>query len=471
MEMGFGSPRALPETTHPVVDSVRTSTVATIVRRTPLTRQLHLLLFGNTRSAGPWRHPAVDHSTAGVRRDLIERARTAERGAFDALFFADGLNFGPPATWPYKTTEDFEPLTTAAALSSLTERIGFVLTGSATLAHPYHLARQFLSVDHLSGGRTGWNLVTSFAAAAADNFSARGVVDHDERYRIAEEAIDVVTKLWDGWGEDTIVADRRSGVFNDVTKIQVANHHGRYFDVTGPIGAARSPQGRPVIFQAGSSATGSAFAAQHAEVIFTGQGNRGRAVDFYRSIHDKAAALGRAKAPLITPSLRFVVGSTEEEAARAERTAYEYFSPEYQAGWLLEVDVDVTGADLDGPVPDSAFPDSTQTHQTALAGYRALAREGNPTVREFLYRTVNGWGAQVVGTAERVADEIEDWFHTGACDGFVLSDSGVPGQLEVFVDQVVPLLRKRGLFRHEYAGRTLRDHLGLAVPARRGASA
>ena len=144
----------------------------------------------------------------GFGASLIERARTAERGGFDALFFADGLNFGPPATWAYKTTEDFEPLTTAAALSTVTERIGFVLTGSATLQHPYHLARQFLSLDHLSGGRTGWNLVTSFAAAAADNFSARGVVDHDERYRIAEEAIDVVAKLWDGWGEDTIVADR-----------------------------------------------------------------------------------------------------------------------------------------------------------------------------------------------------------------------------------------------------------------------
>lgn len=212
--------------------------------------------------------------------------------------------------------------------------------------------------------------------------------------------------------------------------------------------------------------TGSAFAARHAEVIFTGQGNRERARDFYRSIHAKAAAHGRRSAPLITPSLRFVVGSTEEEAARAERAAYEYFSPEYQAGWLLEVDVDVTGADLDGPVPESAFPDSTQTHQTALAGYRAFAREGNPTVREFLYRTVNGFGAQVVGTAEQVADEIEEWFHTGASDGFVLGDSGLPGQLDVFVDQVVPLLRKRGLFRHEYTGSTLRDHLGLAVPSR-----
>jgi FMN-dependent oxidoreductase (nitrilotriacetate monooxygenase family) len=435
-----------------------------------MTREVHLLTFGNTRSAGPWRHPDVDNSVAGVRRRLIEHAQTAEAGAFDAVFFADGLNFGPPATWAYKTTEDFEPLTTTAALSYVTDRIGLVVTGSATLAHPYHLARQLLSLDHLSGGRAGWNLVTSFAQAAADNFSARGVVDHDERYQIAEEALSVVRELWDGWGDDTVVEDRDVGIFNDVSKIHVANHHGRYFDVAGPIGAARSRQGHPVLFQAGSSTTGRAFAARHAEVIFTSHGNQRRAQEFYSQIHDEAVRLGRREPPLITPSLRFIVGSTEDEAALAERRAYEYFSPQYQAGWLLEVDVDVTGADLDGPVPASAFPTSTQTHQTALAGYRALATEGNPTVREFLYRTVNGWGASVVGTPEQIADEIERWFLGRAADGFVLGDSGLPGQLRLFVEQVVPLLRKRGLFRHEYAGSTLRQHLGLAAPARHGVS-
>lgn len=181
-----------------------------------VTRELHLLAFGNTRSAGPWRHPAADNTPAGVRRRLIAYAQTAEAGTFDALFFADGLNYGPPATWAYKITEDFEPLTATAALSSVTEHIGLVVTGSATLAHPYHLARQLLSLDHLSGGRAGWNLVTSFARAAADNFSARGVIDHDDRYAIAEEALEVVRKLWDEWGEDTIVEDRPAGIFNDV---------------------------------------------------------------------------------------------------------------------------------------------------------------------------------------------------------------------------------------------------------------
>lgn len=381
------------------------------------------------------------------------------------MFFADGLNFGPSATWAYKTTEDFEPLTTTAALSSITEAIGLVVTGSATLVPPFQLARQLLSLDHLSGGRAGWNLVTSFAHAAADNFSGRGVIDHDERYEIAEEALEVVKKLWDGWADDTIVEDRDAGIFNDINKIHVADHHGKYFDVRGPIGSSRSPQGQPVLFQAGSSPTGRRFAARHAEVIFTGQGNRTRAQEFYRQIHDEARREGRHTPPLITPSLRFIVGSTDEEVHRNERSAYEYFSAEYQAGWLLEVDVDVTGADLDGPVPESAFPASTQTHQTALAGYRALANNGTPTVREFLYRTVNGWGASVTGTPEQIADEIEDWFTARASDGFVLGDSGLPGQFEDFVEQVVPLLRKRGLFRHEYSGATLRGHLDLEPPA------
>lgn len=430
-----------------------------------MSKELHLLAFGNTRSAGPWRQPDADNSTAGVRRRLIQHAQTAEAGTFDALFFADGLNYGPPATWAYKIPEDFEPLTATAALSSVTERIGLVVTGSATLHAPYHLARQLLSLDHLSGGRAGWNLVTSFAQAAADNFSARGVVDHDERYAIAEEALEVVRALWDGWGEDTIVEDRAAGIFHDVSKIRVTDHHGAYFDVKGPLGASRSVQGQPVLFQAGSSQTGRSFAAKHAEVIFTSHGNRARAQEFYRQIHAEARSFGRSRPPLITPSFRYVIGSTEDEARRAQQDEYTYFSPEYQAGWLLEVEVDVTGADLDGPVPASAFPDSTETHQTALAGYRALAAE-SPTVREFLYRTVNGWGAGVVGTPERIADEIEKWFTGGAADGFVLRDSGLSGQTELFVEQVVPVLRKRGLFRHEYAGTTLRSHLGLEVPVR-----
>ncbi|GAA2607146.1 NtaA/DmoA family FMN-dependent monooxygenase [Paractinoplanes durhamensis] len=425
-----------------------------------MTRQLHLLVLGNPRFGSSWRYPGVVNGPAAVLDSVIETAKTAERGTFDAIFFADTLNYGLEAAWAHKATEDFEPFTTTAALSRETERLGLVVTGSATFQAPYHLARQLISLDHLSGGRAGWNVVTSFAEAAAANFGDNGVLAHDERYRVAEETLDVVRKLWDSWGADTVVEDRPAGVYNDRSKIHVPNHKGEFFTVRGPLGAAPSRQGRPVIFQAGSSPTGRAFAARHAEVIFTGQGDFDRGRAFLEQVH----SFGRATPPLVTPSLGFIVGSTEEEAARLEQTVFEQFIPEYQIGWLQEVDIDLTGADLDGPVPLAAFAASTETHQTALAGYRALATQGNPTVREFLFRTVTAFGARVAGSPERVADEIERWFTGRAADGFVLAPSGLPGQLDVFVDHVVPILRRRGLFRHEYAGDTLRAHLGLSRP-------
>jgi FMN-dependent oxidoreductase (nitrilotriacetate monooxygenase family) len=433
-------------------------------------RELHLLLLGNPRhGGGTWRLPGLRNDTPGILRDVVASVKAAEAAAFDAVFFADTLNYGPDATWAYKPTQDFEPLTLTSALALQTERIGLVVTGSATLQAPYHLARQLLSLDHLSGGRAGWNVVTSFAKAAAANFNDAGVTDHDERYRVAEEALDAVQQLWDSWDDDTIVNDVARGVFNDRAHIHVPDHHGRYFHVRGPIGAARSQQGQPVIFQAGSSDTGLAFAARHAEVIFTGQLDleRGRRfADRVRAEARRAGRAGRAAAPLITPSLGLIIGSTDEEAKATEQLLYQYFSPEYQAGWLLEVEVDVTGAPLDGPVPASAFPASTQTHQTALAGYRALAAQAS-TVREFLFRTISAFGFSVTGSPERIADEIQRWYEGGAADGFVVRPVEIAGQLEAFTEHVVPILRKRGLFRHEYQGTTLRDHLGLTPPASR----
>jgi FMN-dependent oxidoreductase (nitrilotriacetate monooxygenase family) len=416
-------------------------------------------VLGNPRFGSSWRYPGVVNGPAAVLESLIETAKTAERGTFDAIFFADTLNYGPEAAWAHKSTEDFEPFTTVAALSRETERLGLVVTGSATFQAPYHLARQLISLDHLSGGRAGWNVVTSFAEAAAANFGGAGVLAHDERYRVAAETLDVVQQLWDSWAADTVVEDRAAGVYNDRGRIRVPDHKGEFFTVKGPLGAAPSRQGRPVIFQAGSSPAGRAFAARHAEVIFTGQGDFDRGRTFVEQVHQEAASSGREKLPLVTPSLGFIIGSTDEEAKAAERTIFEHFIPEYQIGWLQEVDIDLTGADLDGPVPLSAFAASTETHQTALAGYRSLATQGNPTVREFLFRTVTAFGARVVGSPERIADEIERWFTGRAADGFILGPSGLPGQLDLFVDTVVPILRDRGLFRHEYAGDTLRSHL------------
>jgi FMN-dependent oxidoreductase (nitrilotriacetate monooxygenase family) len=424
-----------------------------------MTRRLHLLVLGNPRFGSAWRYPGVVNGPGTVLESVIEAAKTAERGTFDAIFFADTLNYGPDAAWPHKSTEDFEPFTTTAALTRETERLGLVVTGSATFQAPYHLARQLISLDHLSGGRAGWNVVTSFAQAAADNFGGSGVLAHDERYRVAAEALEVVLKLWDSWGPDTIVEDREAGVYNDRGKIRLPEHKGEFFSVRGPLGASPSRQGHPVIFQAGSSTTGRAFAARNAEVIFTGQSDFDRGRAFVEQIHQQARSFGRDTVPLVTPSLGFVIGSTEAEAKAAEQTIFEHFIPEYQIGWLQEVDIDLTGADLDAPVPLEAFAESTETHQTALAGYRALATQGNPTLREFLFRTVTAFGARVVGSPDRIADEIERWFAGRAADGFILSPSGIPGQLDTFVDHVVPILRRRGLFRHEYEGDTLRSHL------------
>jgi FMN-dependent oxidoreductase (nitrilotriacetate monooxygenase family) len=427
-------------------------------------RELHLLAFGNPNRAGGWRQPGAKTAPADVLQAVIDHTRLVEAAKFDAVFFADILNYGPEATWPYKITEDFEPFTLTSALSTVTERIGLVVTGSATFQAPYHLARQLLSLDHLSRGRAGWNVVTSFAQAAADNFGDQGVLPHDERYARAEEALEVVRKLWDSWDEETVVNDAERGVYNDVSRIHVANHHGRYFHVRGPLGAARSAQGQPVVFQAGSSETGRAFAARHAEVIFTGQRDFTNGALFYQQVHDEARRAGRDRPPLITPGLGFVVGSTDAEARTINDRILADFSLEYQAGWLSEVEVNVIGADLDGPVPASAFPESTQTHQTALASYRALAAQSS-TVREFLHKTISGFGFRTVGSPERLADEIQRWFEGRAADGFIVRGSDEDGQLEAFIEHVVPILQQRGLFRREYSGTTLRDHLGLDRPA------
>jgi len=429
-------------------------------------RELHLLLLGSTHATHAWRRPGADPTPAGALREAIERTRIAEAAKFDAVFFADILNYGPAPTWPYKAAENFEPLTLTSALSAVTDRIGLVVTGSTTFQAPYHLARQFLSLDHLSGGRAGWNLVTSFAAAAADNFGDQGVLPHEERYQRAEEALEVVRKLWDSWEEEAVIADRERGVFADVARLHPADHRGAHFAVKGPLGQQRSAQGQPVLFQAGSSGTGRAFAARHADVIFTGQLSFQRAAAFYAEVAEQARAAGREQGPLITPSLAFVVGATDAEAQAIDRRLQEDFAFEYQAGWLSEVEVDVIGADLDGPVPASAFPDSTETHRTALDGYRALAAQ-SATVREFLLRTTAAFGYRVVGSPETVADEIQHWFEGRASDGFVLYPAEAEGQLEAFAEHVVPILQERGIFRREYSGSTLRDHFGLPRPANR----
>jgi len=331
------------------------------------------------------------------------------------------------------------------------------------MQNPFHLARQFLSLEHLTGGRMAWNVVTSFAQAAAENVGIDHLPSHDERYAMADEMLELVQRLWDSWEDDAVVEDRATGLFSDPAKIHAPYHRGAFYSSAGPIGARRSRQGRPVIIQAGSSPTGLAFAARSADVIFTAHRTLDEAVQFADQVDAISRQAGRARRPLITPSLQVTVGASEQKAKDVEREVYEYFSPEHRARWLLEFEVDVVDAPLDEPVPESAFPPETSGHQTALAGYRALAAKSG-TVRQFLYSTISNWGARAVGAPEQIADVIQAWYETGAVDGFVIGTTNLPGQFEAFTELVVPILQDRGLFRREYAGRTLRDHLGLEIP-------
>jgi len=424
---------------------------------------LHFLVVANvTRTnLNSWRSPRAGDPLPGSFEFLVQETQALERAAVDGVFLTDTLFFGDRGTWPYRVTDDYDPFTLATALAMKTERIGLVATASTTFEAPYNLARLVLSLDHLSAGRAGWNIVTTWAAEAAENFRADGLPEHDERYRQAQEAVDVIRSLWDSLEDDAIVADAATGVFTDPTKIHETNHHGRYFDVRGPLGARRSRQGRPVLFQAGSSGAGVAFAARNAEVVFTMQGDTAAGAAFRQRIHDEAAAAGRRRAPLVTPQLSYVLGSTDAEAQRTDEEISSLFVPEMQIAKLQEVDIDLAGLAMDAPMP--TLPESTQKNQSALARYRQIAESPGMTVGVFLARSASGFGTRVVGTPETIADLIEHWHREGAADGFVLAPN-LPGQAALFAEEVLPVLRQRGLFREAYEGDTLREHFGLDYP-------
>ncbi|MGN6428042.1 MAG: NtaA/DmoA family FMN-dependent monooxygenase [Leifsonia sp.] len=428
-----------------------------------MTSALHFLVVANvTRTnLNSWRAQRHGDPLPGSLDFLVQEAQALESAAIDGVFLTDTLFFGDRGTWPYRVTDDFDPFTLAAALAMATNRIGLVVTGSTTFEAPYTLARQVLSLDHVSAGRAGWNIVTTWAAEAADNFRADGLPEHDERYRQAQEAVDVIRALWDSLEDDAVVADHARGVFTDPAKIHVADHHGTYYDVRGPLGARRSRQGRPVLFQAGSSGAGVAFAARNAEVVFTMQGDASAGAAFRDRVRSEAHAAGRTSAPLVTPQLSFVLGSTDEEAERTDEYIGGLFVPELQIAKLQEVDIDLEGLHPDAPMP--ALPESTQKNQSALQRYRQIAQTPGMTVGAFLARTASGFGTRVVGTPERLADLIEEWHSVGAADGFVLAPN-LPGQAAVFAQEVLPILRERGLFRHDYEGETLREHFGLEYP-------
>ncbi|MBO1073335.1 LLM class flavin-dependent oxidoreductase [Roseomonas marmotae] len=426
-------------------------------------RMIHLglLVLGAGNHVAGWRMPDAEFGSQNL--PLLQRiARIAERGRFDMLFFADAVNTGIDAH-PGMMVR-FEPLTLLAALAMGTERIGLGATVSTTYSEPYNLARALASLDHLSGGRIGWNVVTGSSPDAAANFSRDQHPPHAERYAMAAEYLQVVKGLWDSWEEDAIVGDKQRGIFADPAKLHVLNHEGQYYRVKGPLNITRPPQGYPVILQAGASEAGRNLAAATAEVVFTVQQEMEGALAFAQDLRDRCERAGRPRDAIrILPGVCPIIGRSEAEA-KAKITELAALADPQAAMRVLSdrLGHDLSGYPLDGPLPELPPSGMMQGHAVTLT---AIARKHQMTIRELRDFTSASSGHRLVlGTPEMIADDLEAWFRSGAADGFMIKTTHYPGPFEEFVDQVVPILVRRGLFRSEYEGRTLREHLGLPRP-------
>lgn len=428
-----------------------------------MSRKMHLgmIVLGTGSHVAGWRMPDAQFGSQNF--DLIRHVvQTAERGKLDLVFFADAVNTGLDAH-PGMMLR-FEPLTLLSALAMQTERIGLVATVSTTYSEPYNVARAFASIDHLSGGRAGWNVVTGSSPDAAANFSQDKHPPHDVRYARAEEYVGVVKGLWDSWDDGALVGDKETGTFVDPSKMHVLGHEGEFFKVLGPLNITRPPQGYPVIFQAGASDRGLEFAGATAEVVFATQQLLDEAQAFTGKLRDKTEAAGRPRdAVRVLFGVSPVIGRTEEEAKAKVAELAALVDPVTAMRVLSDrLGHDMNQFPLDEPIPDLPPSGMMQGHAVVL---KSVAKRHNMTLRELRdFAAVSSGHRLVVGTAEQVADDLEQWFRSGAADGFVIMSSYLPGPAEEFVDQVVPVLRSRGLFREDYEGATLRDHLGLSRP-------
>ncbi len=433
-------------------------------------RQLHLNLFihGRGHHEAAWRHPAASPLALTDISYYVEVAQRAEAALFDSIFMADQLAVGgdvaqAPRTW-------LEPITVLAALAMATQRVGLIATASTTYTEPFNLARQFASIDHISNGRAAWNIVTSWLATAAENFGAAGQVSHGDRYDRGEEFMEVVNQLWDSWADDAVIDDRTSGIYARRDRIRPISHRGAFYSVAGPLNMPRCPQSRPVLVQAGSSDTGRRFAARHADAVFTAQMAKKAAQEFYADLKKLAADGGRSPEHiLILPGLSPMIASTEAEAQRLAREANELTDPEVGRKRLSGRfgGYDFSRLPLDRPLVPEDFPDprTVQAARSRTEVIIDLVRRDKPTLRQLLSYLAGARGHYVTaGTPEQIADLIEDWFNTGAADGFNIMPPLLPAQLDAFSQGVIPILQCRGLFRTEYVGKTLREHYGLPWP-------
>lgn len=430
--------------------------------------KLGAFLANSGHHVAAWRHPLAQADASQDFEHFKAIARSAERGKFDALFIADVV-----ALWGHHLdalsrtarAEHFEPLTLMSALAAVTERIGLIATATTSYNEPYHIARKFASLDHLSKGRAAWNLVTSVVADEAWNFGREQHIDHTDRYQRAEEFHDVVKGLWDSWDDDAFVRDKASGRYFDPDKLHTLNHKGAHFSVRGPLNVARPPQGHPVLVQAGASEAGKALAARVAEVIFAAHHELPAAQAFYQDIKQRAAALGRDPEHIkILPGVTPFIADTREQAQHLFEQFQALIDPVLGLRLLADTlgeDIDLSGHDLDGPLPDTPPGQRGSRRDQVLQ----LARRDNLSIRQLYLRLAGG--NPVIGTPSDIADSFEQWFQARACDGFNVFFPYFPGAIDTFVDQVIPLLQQRGLFRLDYAGSTLREHLGLPRPANR----
>jgi FMN-dependent oxidoreductase (nitrilotriacetate monooxygenase family) len=430
--------------------------------------RLHLnaFLMSTGHHEASWRLPESDPYASTDIEHYKNLARIAERGKLDSVFLADSpVLMGDPGRRP---SGKLEPTVLLTALAGATSRIGLIATASSSYNEPYNLARRFASLDHVSGGRAGWNIVTTAGGDAARNFGLDDTPPHRERYERAADFVDVSTKLWDSWADDAVVADKERGLHADPERVRRIDHTGPYFRVEGALNVPRSPQGHPLLVQAGSSEDGKDFAARYAEAVFTAQQTLQEAVAFYQDVKRRALALGRDPDTIkILPGIVPVIGDTEAEALALDAELDRLIVPEYAKRQLARtLRLDPAALDLDAELPgDLPTEDEIEGAKSRYTLVVELARRERLTVRRLIGRLGGGRGHRTfAGTPVQIADTIEDWYGRGAADGFNVMPAVLPSGLAAFVDRVVPILQERGLFRTEYEGTTLREHYRLARP-------
>lgn len=422
-----------------------------------------------TIHTGAWRYPGA-YADANFNFEHIKHfAQRLEEGKFDSFFMADHLavlNMPMDALKRSATVTSFEPMTLLPALAMVTKHLGLVATGSTTYDQPFHVARRFASLDHISGGRSGWNVVTTSNPDASKNFGMEDHMDHAARYKRAREFYDVVTGLWDSWADDAFLRDQESGVFFDPEKMHVLDHKGPHFDVRGPLNIGRPVQGWPVVVQAGASDAGRQLAAETAEAVFTSQSTMDAGKAFYADVKARMEAVGRDPEHMkILPACMVIVGDSKDHA-REKRAKLDSLvhSESAIASLSISLGTDASSFDPDGPLPD--IPESNQSKSGRDRAIALAEREGL-TVRQLAQRFGGYSGLALMGTPDEIADEMEQWLMERASDGFTIMFPYLPEGLNDFIDKVVPVLQKRGLFRTEYEGTTLRENLGLPRPENR----